>query len=149
LHGIRLESHTEADDFASSSVSILVPWQEDVVRAFSEDAAYTNRDACGPESPMRDPCYAWQRTDAFVDVPGQDYDDLVLTGSGTRPPPNLDTSPRVKPTKLSHGKQGAGPAAVPAALPYRSVEHLRFREGKYVPMPDTDTTIPAHKTDGD
>jgi hypothetical protein len=149
LHGIRLESHTEADDFASSSVSILVPWQEDVVRAFSEDTAYTNRDACGPESPMRDPCYAWQRTDAFVDVPGQDYDDLVLTGSGTQPPPDLDTSPRARPTKLSHGKQGAGPAAVPAALPYRSVEHLRFREGKYVPMPGTDTTIPAHKTDGD
>ena len=35
LHGIRLESHTEASDFSSTSVSLLVPWQEDVVRAFS------------------------------------------------------------------------------------------------------------------
>jgi hypothetical protein len=143
LHGIRLESHTEANDFASSSLSILVPWQEDVVRAFSEDTAYTNREACGPESPMRDPCYAWRRTEAFVDVPGQDYDDLVLTGSGTQPPPDLDTLARSK----LHGKKGTGTTAVPATLPYRSVERLRFRDGKYAPMPDTDTAIPAHKTE--
>jgi hypothetical protein len=55
----------------------------------------------------------------------------------------------VKPAKTSHGKQQAGPAASPAALPYKSVERLRFRDGKYVPMADTDTTIPAHETDGD
>jgi hypothetical protein len=149
LHGIRLESRTQTDDFASSSVSLLVPWQEDVVRAFSEETAYTNRDACGPQSPLRDPCYAWHRVDTFADVPGQDYDDLVLTGRGTQPPPDLDTSPKARPAKLSHGKQKSEPSAVPAALPYTSVERLRFRDGKYLPMPDTDTTIPAHEMDGD
>jgi hypothetical protein len=144
LHGIRLESHTQAEDFASSSLSILVPWQEDVVRAFSEETAYTNRDACGPASPLRDPCYAWQRADTFADVPGQDYDDLVLTGNGTQPRPDLDTSPRMKPARLSRGKQKPELASVPAALPYTSVERLRFRDGKYLPMQDTDTTIPDH-----
>jgi hypothetical protein len=143
LHGIRLESHTEADDFSSTSISILVPWQEDVVRAFSEETAYTNRDTCGPESPLRDPCYAWQRADAFADVPGQDYDDLVLTGSGTQPPRDLDTPSKAKPAR-KHAKQMTEPPAVPSAIPYTSVERLRFKDGKYVPIPDTDTTIPAH-----
>jgi hypothetical protein len=146
LHGIRLESHTQADDFAGSSVSLLVPWQEDVVSAFHEETADSNREACGPESPLRDPCYAWQRADAFVDVPGQDYDDLVLTGSGTQPPPDLDTLPKGKPAKLTHGhgKQKTELPAVPAAIPYASVERLRFRDGKYLPLPDTDATIPSH-----
>ena len=43
-----------------------------------------------------------------------------------------------------HGKQKPEPPAVPAAIPYTSVERLRFRDGKYLPIPDTDTTIPAH-----
>ena len=94
---------------------------------------------------MRDPCYAWQRADTFADIPGQDYDDLVLTGSGTQPPPDLDTSLRMRPVKVVHGqgKQSAS-SAVPAGLPYTSVERLRFRDGKYLPMQDTDTTIPEH-----
>jgi hypothetical protein len=144
LHGIRLESHTEADDFSSSSISLLVPWQEDVVRAFTGETAYSNRNACGPESPMRDPCYAWQRADTLEPVPGQDYDDLVLTGSGTQPPPDLDTRPKVKPAKIAHGKQPPQPPPPPTAIPYTSVERLRFRDGKYVPLPDTDTALPAH-----
>jgi hypothetical protein len=146
LHGIRLESHTQADDFTSSSLSLLVPWQEDVVRAFTGETGYSNRDACGPECPLRDPCYAWQRSDTFVVVPGQDYYDLVLTGSGTQPPPDLETPAKAKPGKLTrgHGKQKPEPPAVPAAIPYTSVEHLRFRDGTYTPIPDTDTTIPAH-----
>jgi hypothetical protein len=143
LHGIRLESHTQATDFASASVSYLVPWQEDVVRAFTGETAYSNRDACGPEAPLRDPCYAWQRTDTLVPVPGQDYDDLVLTGSGTQPPPEVDSEKTAKPTRI-HGRQKPEPPAVPAAIPYTSVERLRFRDGKYVPVPDTDTTVPPH-----
>jgi hypothetical protein len=143
LHGIRLESHTQATDFASASVSYLVPWQEDVVRAFTGETAYSNRDACGPEAPLRDPCYAWQRTDTLVPVPGQDYDDLVLTGSGTQPPPEVDSEKTAKPARI-HGRQKPEPPAVPAAIPYTSVERLRFRDGKYVPVPDTDTTVPAH-----
>ena len=59
------------------------------MRAFTGETAYSNRDACGPETPLRDPCYAWQRADTFIAVPGQDYDDLVLTGSGTQPPPEI------------------------------------------------------------
>jgi hypothetical protein len=141
LHGIRLESHTQADDFAGTRVSILIPWQEDVVRAFSEETAYTNRNACGPESPLRDPCYSWQRTDSFVAVPGQDYDDLVLTGSGTQPPPDLD-KPKAPPVHHARGKQPA-PSSPPVAIPYTSVERLRFKDGKYVPLPDTDTSIPS------
>jgi hypothetical protein len=142
LHGIRLESHTEAADFASTGISILVPWQEDVVRAFSGETAYTNRTACGPESPLRDPCYAWQRADAFAAVPGQDYDDLVLTANGTQPPPDLD-EPKVRLANHGHGKQNPAPAP-PAAIPFTSVERLRFKDGKYVPMPDTDTSVPTH-----
>lgn len=141
LHGIRLESHTQADDFTSSTVSILLPWQEDVVRAFSQETAHSNRGACGPDSPLRDPCYAWQRADSFADVPGQDYDDLVLTGTGTQPPPDLGNA--VKPAKLTRDSKPAPPAE-PAPTPYTSVERLRFKEGKYVPMPDTDTSIPGH-----
>ena len=145
LHAIRMESHTQADDFTSSSLSLLVPWQEDVVRAFTGETSYSNRDACGPESPLRDPCYAWQRTDTFVPVPAQDYADLVLTGSGTQPPPDLDTRPKTKSARLAHGhgKQKPEPPAIPAAIPYTSVERLRFKDGKYFPLPDTDTTIPA------
>jgi hypothetical protein len=143
LHGVRLESHSQADDFASASISLLVPWQEDVARAFSGETAYSNRNACGPESPLRDPCYAWQRTDALVPVLGQDYDDLVLTGSGTQPPPEPEAVRSAKAARL-HGKQKPEPAPVPAAIPYTSVERLRFRDGKYTPLPDTDATIPPH-----
>jgi hypothetical protein len=146
LHGIRLESHTQADDFAGSNISLLVPWQEDVVRAFTGETGYSNRDACGPESTLRDPCYAWQRSDSVVAVPGQDYDDLVLTGSGTQPPPDLDTPAKARPGNPTrgHGKQKPEPAAVPAPIPYTSLERLRFKDGRYMPIPDTDTTIPAH-----
>ncbi|HEY1965466.1 MAG TPA: hypothetical protein VGG59_11070 [Acidobacteriaceae bacterium] len=144
LHGVRLESHTEANDFASSSMSLLVPWQEDVMRAFTGETAYSNRGACGPDSPLRDPCYAWQRADALVPVPGQDYNDLVLTGSGTQLPPESDSTKAVKPARV-RGKHQPEPPSVPAAIPYTSVERLRFRDGRYLPLPDTDTTVPAHQ----
>jgi hypothetical protein len=143
LHGIRLESHTEASDFSSNTMSLLVPWQEDVVRAFTGETAYSNQNACGPASPLRDPCYAWQRTDTLEAVPGQDYGDLILTGSGTQPPPEIESRKPAKSTR-GHGKQQPEPPAIPAAIPYTSVERLRFRDGKYVPLPDTDTTVPAH-----
>jgi hypothetical protein len=143
LHGIRLEGHMQASDFAGTSMSLLAPWQEDVVRAFTGETAYSNLNVCGPESPLREPCYAWQRPDNLVPVPGQDYDDLVLTGSGTQPPPEIEPAKVAKPTTL-HGRHKPEPPAVPAAIPYTSVERLRFRDGKYVPLPDTDATIPAH-----
>jgi hypothetical protein len=141
LHGIRLESHAQADDFSSTRVSILVPWQEDVVRAFSAETAYTNRDACGPESPLRDPCYAWQRTDSFAAVPGQDYDDLVLAAAGTQPPPEIDKA-KAALIRHAHGKLNLTTTA-PAAIPYTGVERFRFKDGKYVPMPDTDKAASA------
>lgn len=143
LHGIRLESHTEASDFSSTTMSLLVPWQEDVVRAFTGETAYSNRNACGPDSPLRDPCYAWQRTEALEAVPGQDYEDLILTGSGTQPPPETESGKPAN-SRRDHGKQQPEPPPIPAAIPYTSVERLRFRDGKYVPLPDTDTTVPAH-----
>ncbi len=143
LHGVRLESHTEADDFASSSMSLLIPWQEDVMRAFTGETAYSNRGACGPDSPLREPCYAWQRADALVPVPGQDYNDLALTGSGTQLPPESDATKAARPARV-HGKHQPEPPPVPAAIPYTSVERLRFRDGRYAPLPDTDTTVPVH-----
>jgi hypothetical protein len=143
LHGIRLESHTETSDFSSTTMSLLVPWQEDVVRAFTGETAYSNRNACGPDSPLRDPCYAWQRTDTLEAVPGQDYGDLILTGSGTQPPPQTESRKPARSTR-SRGKQQPEPPAIPAAIPFTSVERLRFRDGKYVPLPDTDATVPAH-----
>jgi hypothetical protein len=124
-------------------MSLLVPWQEDVVRAFTGETAYSNRNACGPDSPLRDPCYSWQRTDTLEAVPGQDYEDLILTGSGTQPPPQTESRKPAKSTR-SHGKQQPEPPTIPAAIPYTSVERLRFRDGKYVPLPDTGTTVPAH-----
>lgn len=142
LHGIRLESHVEASDFASSSVSLLVPWQEDVLRAFTAETAYSNRNACGPESPLRDPCYAWQRQDSFAPVPGQDYDDLVLAGSGTQPAPEADITKKPIVAHV-HSKHTPAPPT-PEVLSYTSVERLRFRDGKYVPLPDTDATVPSH-----
>jgi hypothetical protein len=146
LHGVRLESHIEAADFASSSVSLLVPWKGDVVRAFTGDTAYNNRGACGPNSPLRDPCYAWQRADGFASVPGQDYDDLTLTGSGTQPAPELAEAKTVTPAKPSRvrGKQKPAPPPAPEVLPFTRVERLRFKDGKYLPLPDTDTAIPEH-----
>jgi len=141
FHGIRLESHTEADDFSSTRVSILVPWQEDVIRAFSEETAYTNGDACGPQNPLRDPCYSWQRADSFVAVPGQDYDDLVLTGSGTEPPQDDESKPAS--IRRAQGRHNRLPSTARTAIPYTSVERLRFKDGKYVPLPDTDTFIPG------
>jgi hypothetical protein len=143
VHGIRLESHIEASDFSTSSISLLVPWQEDVLRAFTGETGYSNGGACGPDSPLREPCYAWQRVDTLVPVPSQDYDDLVLTGSGTQPPPETESAKAAKPTR-AHGRQKPQPSPVPSAIPYTSVERLRFRDGRYVPLPDTDATVPAH-----
>lgn len=134
LHGVRLESQVVTSDESSTSMSLLVPWQDDVERAFAGETAYSNNPACGPASPLRDPCYSWRRTDSFADVPGQDYDDLVLTGSGTQPAP--------PPPASSKRKQAEPPA--PAVVPYTAVERLRFREGQYEPLPDTNTSIPAH-----
>jgi hypothetical protein len=114
-----------------------------VVRAFTGETAYSNRNACGPDSPLREPCYAWQRTDTLVPVPGQDYDDLTLTGSGTQPPPETDLAKAATPTRI-RGRHKPEPPTVPAAIPYTSVERLRFRDGKYVPLPDTDATVPPH-----
>jgi hypothetical protein len=146
LHGVRSEAHVEASDFSSARMSLLVPWQDDISRAFAGETAYSNRNACGPESPTREPCYAWQRKDALVEVPGQDYDDLVLTGSGTKPAPEpeLPLKGQARPAATRRGKAAPLPEPLPAVIPYTAVERLRFRDAEYVPLPDTDTAVPAH-----
>ena len=145
LHGVRSEAHVEASDFSSARISLLVPWQDDISRSFAGEIAYSNRNACGPESPMLEPCYAWQRNDALVSVPGQDYDDLVLTGSGTMPAPEPQLPPQRQPKVAPRrGKATPPPAPAPAVVPYTAVERLRFRDAEYAPLPDTDTTVPAH-----
>ncbi len=133
LHGIRLESQFEARDEASQSVSLLVPWRETVERAFATETAATNRDACGPDSPMRDPCYAWQRAIAFVAVPGQQYDDLTVTSSGTQLPPEI-ASPAAKLVKVAHAHGKTPPPPAPQAIPFAGVERLRFHDGRYTPL---------------
>jgi hypothetical protein len=144
LHGVRSEAHVEASDFSSARMSMLVPWQDDISRAFAGETAYSNRGACGPQSPLQEPCYAWERKDALVEVPGQDYDDLVLTGSGTipAPQPKLQTQGPAK-VAARRGK-AAPPQPPPAVIPYSAVERLRFRDAEYVPLPDTDTSVPPH-----
>ena len=140
LHGIRLEGKTEAMDFADANVSLLVPWHQQIVRAFTAQTASSNRGACGPESPLREACYGWQRADTFTPVPGQEYDDLTLTSSGTRPAPEAPAPvAAARPAKPvhAHGKIKAAPVPpAPELLPVTGVEHLRFRDGKYVSIPD-------------
>jgi hypothetical protein len=145
LHGVRSEAHIEASDFSSARMSLLVPWQDDISRAFAGEIAYSNRNACGPESPMREPCYAWERKDALVSVPGQDYDDLVLSGSGTIPAPQPKLPPKGQAKAAKRrGKAAPPPEPAPAVVPYTAVERLRFRDAVYVPLPDTDTSLPEH-----
>lgn len=146
LHGVRSEAHVEAIDFSSARMSLLVPWQDDISRAFAGETAYSNRGACGPESPMREPCYAWQRNDTLVEVPGQDYHDLVLTGSGTIPAPQPKLPPKAQAKVATRRGKAAAPSPEPppAVVPYTAVERLRFRDAVYVPLPDTDTSVPPH-----
>lgn len=134
LHSILLESQTETLDDSTRHVSLLVPWHEGVALAFTAETASSNRGACGPESPLRDPCYAWQRAISFAAVPGQEYDDLVLTASGTQLPPEQAPAPETRPAR-AHGRPiPQPPAPEPQAVPFTSVERLRFREGRYVPL---------------
>jgi hypothetical protein len=146
VHGVRLESDLEASDEASRSASLLVPWRETVERAFAAETAGSNRDACGPESPMRDPCYAWQRAIAFVPVPGQQYDDLTVTTLGTQLPPESATTAHARPASSSRtnhltvntrGKSQPPPA--PQAIPFTGMERYRFRDGHYQPLATEDS----------
>ena len=136
VHGVRLESHTEALDYASGNMSLLVPWRQTVLRAFTAETARSNRGACGPDSPLREPCYALQRTDALVGVPGQQYDDLTITASGTEPPSQGEPPP---PGNAAHRREKIEPPLPePQAVPVTDVERFRFREGRYVPLETND-----------
>jgi hypothetical protein len=130
LHSILLETHMEALDESTRQVSLLVPWHESVSRAFTAETASSNRGACGPESPLRDPCYAWQRAITFASVPGQEYDDLVLTATGTRLPPERNPSAEAK--SVRGRRRVAPPPPELHSVPFSSMERLRFREGRYV-----------------
>ncbi len=136
LHGVRLDSELRAVDEQSSTTSLLVPWHETVVRALAVQTSGSNRGACGPGSPMREPCYAWQRALAFVAVPGQQYDDLTLSASGTQLPPETTAAP---PKPSPAGRKRQPPAPEPQAIPFTEVERLRFRNGRYVPLPTDET----------
>lgn len=134
VHGIRLESRFDALYGSSRSVSLLVPWHETVNRAFAVQTADSNGDACGPESPLRDPCYAWERSLAFVAVPGQQYDDLTISASGTQLPPESASPRAAKPAGLVRPHSKGQPAPPPQAIPFTSVERYRFRDGHYQPL---------------
>jgi hypothetical protein len=134
VHGARLESDFEAADESSRSLSLLVPWQETVERAFATETAHSNRGACGAESPMREPCYSWQRAVAFVAVPGQQYDDLTVTTIGTQPPPASAAAGSAVPVASAsarrRGRSQRSPA--PQAVPFTGTERYRFRDGHYL-----------------
>ncbi len=127
----------QADDFAGSSISLLVPWQEDVVRAFTGETGYSNRDACGPETPLRDPCYAWQRADTSSPFPARTTTIWCSPAVALSLRRISIRRRRRKPAKLTqgHGRPKPEPSAVPTAIPYTSVERLRFRDGRYIPAP--------------
>lgn len=140
VHGIRLESEFDARDQASRSTSLLIPWHESVERAFTAKTAESNRDACGPDSPLRDPCYAWQRAIAFVPVPGQQYDDLTVTTTGTQlPPETLSTPSHARPTASARPRGKSQPAPAPQAIPFTGMERYRFRDGHYQPLATEDS----------
>jgi hypothetical protein len=135
VHGVRLESGFTATDESSRRMSLLVPWHETVERAFTTETAHSNREACGPESPMREPCYSWQRAVAFVAVPGQQYDDITVTDIGTQPPPASAAPGPARVLKTAHARGKSQPPALPQAVPFTGMERYRFNEGRYRPLP--------------
>ena len=132
VHGGRLESGFTATDEASRRMSLLVPWHETVERAFTVETAHSNGNACGPESPMREPCYAWQRAVAFVPVPGQQYDDITVTTLGPEAPA---TGPARVGRTAGAVRGKSQPPTIPTAIPFTGMERYRFREGRYRPLP--------------
>ena len=152
LHGIRLEGKTEALDFSSTTLSLLAPWRQQVVRAFTAETASSNRGACGPDSPLREACYGWQRVDTFTPAPGQEYDDLTLTSSGTQPAPETAT-PEMATTEIATPKtatrETATPRmATPKTTPQSATRPARGRgrmkdKGNAPPAPPPPTVIPV------
>ena len=111
---LHLTSTTEA---TTESEALLVPWKGSVVEAMRIVMADSNDGNCGGAYP----CYKNQRELKFVPGSNPDYNDIVLTLSGTDMPPN--------PPYKVHDVRGT--------------QRLRFQEGKYVPIEKSGDTISA------
>ena len=79
--GVRLEGLATLGGF-SRYVSILVPWNGEIRAAFDTIIAESNGQVCGEEEGMQ-PCVGTQKKIAFVQGANPNYDDLVVTLSGT------------------------------------------------------------------
>jgi Bacterial Ig-like domain (group 2) len=93
----------------STYVSILVPWSGEIREAFGTIIAEGNGAVCGDEEGMQ-PCVGTQKSIAFVKGSNSDYDDIVLTLSGT----TLSEKPPYKVVQAS------------------GIERRTFSDGKYV-----------------
>jgi hypothetical protein len=99
-------------------VSILVPWKGEIREAFAEIVAEGNGQVCsdedgddGGDGMKPQPCVGTEKTLSFVKGANPDYDDIVLTLSGT----TLSAKPPYKVVEVS------------------GTERKMFSEGKYIP----------------
>jgi len=117
-HAFLLRSTTNQAK-TTTSQALLVPWNGNVHDAMQWVAAHSNQDDCGGAYP----CFGYQRDLKFVPAPNSEYDDIVLTLSGT------DMAQKA-PFHL-HKVSGT--------------ERLRFQDGKYVQVEKTGQTVMAER----
>ena len=108
--GVELKGSSTHQGAGARYVSILVPWNSEIREAFADITGEANVD-CGEEKGML-PCVSFEKTIEFVRGANPDYNDMILTLSGT---------------KLSD------------AQPYKAVaikgtERRIFADGKYIPV---------------
>jgi hypothetical protein len=108
--GVELAVSSTHQGVGTHAVSILVPWNGDIRRAFQDITGEGNGGGCGEEGML--PCVSFEKTIDFVRGANPDYDDMVLTLSGT---------------KLSDGP----PSKVVAVT---GTERRIFSDGKYIPV---------------
>jgi hypothetical protein len=103
--GVELQFTGGGQGVYATVVSILVPWKGDVREALTTAIAGGNGGGCGEDLP---PCYENKRNIAFVKGADPDYDDIVLTLSGTdmsnRPPFDIVEVNGTERRKLSDGR---------------------------------------------
>lgn len=91
-------------------VSILVKWKNAITEAFSAEVSDDNTGNCGAGMP---PCYFRRGKIHYVKGADSEYDDIILTRSGTAP--TSDSPPKI--------------------MKVNSIERWTFSDGKYVLQP--------------
>jgi len=80
--GVELKGSSTHQGNGTSYVSILAPWKGKIHEAFTDITGEANVD-CGEEKGML-PCVSFVKTIEFVRGANPDYDDMILTLSGTK-----------------------------------------------------------------